>query len=92
MKLNNAKTLAYGLAEINGIALDTSMIHTNIVYFNTDIKHTSAETLVAALNDNGVKMLASGPQQIRAVINYHIQPDDISFALSTIENVVGALA
>ena len=77
----NARKLAQGLAEMPGISIDPSQIHTNIVYFGVDRKDMTVEELAKRLGDDGARMLPVGPGRIRAVTHYHITSDDIDYVL-----------
>ena len=72
----NARRLAEGLANINGITIDVETVETNIVIFDiSDTAKTSAE-IVAALKDNGI--LAIGfANSIRMVTHLDVSSEDI---------------
>jgi threonine aldolase len=84
----NARKLAEGLAEMPGVSIDPSRIHTNIVYFEVDRKDMTVAELVKRLGDNGARMLPVGPGRIRAVTHYHISTDDIDYVLGVFEKVL----
>ncbi|RJR38749.1 MAG: low-specificity L-threonine aldolase [Desulfobacteraceae bacterium] len=75
----NARRLAEGLAEIQGILLGPETIRTDIVIF--DLTGVDAPTLAARLGEAGVRVLPTSPTQIRAVTNYHVTADDIEYAI-----------
>ena len=78
----NARRLAQGLANIDGLNLDPESIQTNIVFFEVDESLGTAADLIAALNRHGVKVSYPGRQSIRMVTHRHIAPADIEEALS----------
>jgi threonine aldolase len=78
----NARRLAEGLAEVPGLKLDPERCRTNIVYFNVAKPGLNAAELVAALQQEGVRMLAAGPHTIRAVTHYEVTEKDIDYALA----------
>lgn len=84
----NALKLALGLAELSGIELDPSGVHTNIVFFKVNHPKLNAETLSAALGEAGVKALALGPDLLRAVTHYHITAQDIDQALIVFKKIL----
>ena len=84
----NARKLAQGLADMPGISIDPSQIHTNIVYFGVDRKDMTVEELAKRLGDDGARMLPVGPGRIRAVTHYHISSDDIDFVLGVAAKVL----
>jgi threonine aldolase len=84
----NAARLAQGISRLAGIRIDPERVRTNIVYFQVHREDLTAADLVKALNDRGVRMLATGPDQIRAVTHYEISADDITAALAAFEAVL----
>jgi threonine aldolase len=84
----NARKLAWALAEIPGLKIDPETIRTNIVYFEITKEHLTAETLVKRLDRNGVKVLQTGEHQIRAVTHYHIRPSDIENVIKVFKTVM----
>jgi threonine aldolase len=77
----NARKLADGLSDMEGLDIDPNGIKTNIVYFEITRKDLSAIELEKRLNVEGVKISAFGPQRLRAVTHYHIGSEDIDIAL-----------
>jgi threonine aldolase len=86
----NAQRLAEGLSRIAGIAIDPSRIKTNIVYFSIDRPGLAAPDLAQRLNTAGVRVLPTGPQQLRAVTQYHISASDIDAALTIFEQAMAS--
>ncbi len=84
----NARKLADGLAEIDGLTIDPENIKTNIVYFEIDPNIMTAAQLCQELGKQGVRVLVSDPFKLRAVTNYHIRPSDIEIALKVFENIL----
>lgn len=84
----NARKLAQGLAEMPGVSIDPTQIHTNIVYFEVDRQDMTVEELVKRLDDDGARMLPVGPGRIRAVTHYHITSDDIDYVLGGVAKVL----
>ncbi len=78
----NARRLAQGLANIDGINVDPESIQTNIVFFEVDESLGTAADLIAALKNQGVLVSYPGKQSIRMVTHRHISPGDIEEALS----------
>jgi len=85
----NAKRLAEGLAEINGISIDPELVKTNIVFFDITRGDMTAEQFTSQLASKGIKVLPLGLNQLRAVTHYHITPDDIEYALNVFAKVMG---
>ena len=84
----NAMKLASGLAELKGVMIDPGKVLTNIVFIQLAQGKFSAEALAEALDRNGVKTLALGPDQLRAVTHQHIASDDIEYALEVFRKVL----
>ena len=82
----NARRLAEGLAEIDGIRIDPEMVVTNIVLFDVSETGIAADEICARLKDRNV--LASGfGSSIRMVTHYDVSGADIETALREIKTV-----
>jgi len=77
----NARKLAEGLADIDGLSIDPERVKTNIVYFEVTRSGMTSKLLPERLSSEGVRLLSTGPNQLRAVTNYHVTSDDIEYAL-----------
>lgn len=77
----NARKLAEGLADIDGLSIDPERVKTNIVYFEVTRSDMTSKLLPEHLSSEGVRLLSTGPNQLRAVTNYHVTSDDIEYAL-----------
>ena len=86
----NARALAEGLSRLPAIELDPSSVQTNIVLMR--VGKLPAATLGGALDQAGVRVLATGPDTIRAVTNLMISSDDISVALDTFKRILNGAA
>ncbi len=76
---DNARMLAEGLAHIDGINIDLNSVQTNIVVIN--LGNIPAETMVARLAEQGVRVLSVGPNAVRAVTCLEVNADDIQQAI-----------
>ncbi|HJU53164.1 MAG TPA: GntG family PLP-dependent aldolase [Pyrinomonadaceae bacterium] len=84
----NARRLAEGLAQIEGIRIDPESVVTNIVLFDiTATGKTSAE-ICARLRERGVLAIAFGPE-VRMVTHYDVSRADIETTLKEVKAVVG---
>jgi len=83
----NAKKLAEGLANMEGLDIDSNGIKTNIAYFEITREDLTAIDLVSRLNEKGIKILASGAGRLRAVTHYHINAEDIDVTLDTFSKI-----
>ena len=80
----NARTLAAGLAEIDGVAIDADAVETNIVIFDV----ADSATLVARLAVAGVEMSRFGPTRVRAVTHLDVDADGIDRALVAVRDAL----
>ncbi len=85
----NARHLARGLSALPGIDLAPESFQTNIVYCNFT-EEAPATAIVAQLGQHGIKILATGPSQIRAVTHYGISKKDIDRALAAFKEVLAS--
>ena len=85
---DNARRLADGLAQLDGLSLDPDIIKTNIVFFDTVTHDLNAAELSRRLDDKGVKILPTAERQLRAVTNYHITLEDIEYTLEILEHIL----
>ena len=88
---DTARRLADGLARIPGIAVDPRRVLTNIVYFDIEASDLKAADLAERLNASGVRVLPTGPRQIRAVTQYHVTAKDIESALAIIGQTMASV-
>jgi threonine aldolase len=76
----HAQILAQALAESPVIELNPDTVETNIIVFK--IKSMPAQQLVDELLQEGVRVLAHGPDTIRAVTNLEVSGDQIDEAIT----------
>jgi threonine aldolase len=79
----NARRLAEGLAELDGVTIDPAAVETNIVVFDVD----DAPGFCAALEAEGVLMGPMGADRIRAVTHLDVDADGIEQALAVAARV-----
>lgn len=87
----NARYLAEGLADIRGINVQPSQVHSNIVYFDIAGVGAAPEEFLAALQERGV-LLAGEGTVLRAVTSYEVDRRGIEDALEAIRQVAGQTA
>ncbi|WNZ25628.1 low-specificity L-threonine aldolase [Leptolyngbya sp. NK1-12] len=85
----NAKRLALGLQQIDGILIDPADVQTNIVVFHT--AEIPAPDLAAHLLEQGVAVFAVGSHSIRAVTNLMVNTAQIDQALEIIATAMASL-
>ncbi|MGD2187021.1 MAG: low-specificity L-threonine aldolase [Desulfobacterales bacterium] len=84
----NAKKLAEGLSNIDGLDIDPNGIKTNIVYFEITRADLPAIDLERRLKDEGIKISAFGARRLRAVTHYQIGAEDIDVALAGFSKIL----
>lgn len=77
----NARKLADGLANMEGLSIDSDLVSTNIVYVDLTQKDMTAQIMAERLDRHGIHLLPTGPNRLRAVTNYHVTSSDIDYAL-----------
>ena len=82
----NARRLAAGLAQIEGITLQTPVPETNMVFFGVDGLGMTVDQFVEKLGAAGVQTSGTGPY-VRAVTHLDVSRDDIDRALAAIRSV-----
>ncbi|MFA0816122.1 MAG: GntG family PLP-dependent aldolase [Anaerofustis sp.] len=88
---SHAKQLAEGIAKIQGLSVDLSRVHTNIVIFDIDASDVSADILTGKLKEKGVLTTAVDGKKIRLIPHYEISDDDISYVLGELNEVMHEL-
>ena len=78
----NARKLAEGLANIEGLFVDLDLVFTNIVYVDVTKKEMTSQMLAERLHNRGIRLLSIGPNRLRAVTNYQVTSSDIDYALN----------
>jgi threonine aldolase len=84
----NAKRLARGLAEIDGIEIDYQKVVTNIVIFDISGTGKPSDEIVGALGLLGILAIGFGTQ-IRMVTHLDVSVDDIDATLAAMKNICG---
>ena len=73
----NARRLAEGISEIDGLSVDLNHVKTNIVYAElTDDKKTQDE-VITVMGERGVQFFAVGPARFRMVVHRGVDGDGI---------------
>ena len=85
----NAKRLAIGLADIDGIEVDPERIHTNLVRFNTP--SGNGVELSAGLEEEGV-LVPPNANGMRMATHYGIDSDDVDYTIAATAKVMKAIA
>ncbi len=86
----NAKRLARGLAQLDGIEVDVDAIETDIVIFALERDDLTPAELSAGLAEHGVLLNPIGGKKLRAVTNYHVEAADVDTVLAAFAEVLAA--
>jgi len=84
--IRRARTLADGLARLEGISLDTATVQSNIVRFK--VSGIAAGLFTILCHERGVHMLPAGRHGVRAVVHRDVTAEDVSTALELIAAVL----
>lgn len=85
----NARHLAEGIAQIEGLSIDLTVVQTNIIYFDLISDNLDIETFVNRLEKKGVRLLhIGGPRRCRVVTHYGIETEDIDVTLAALREVI----
>ncbi len=87
----NARRLAHGLANIDGLTVDPDSIYTNIVIFDVDESVGTAVGVIAALLEQDVLVSSPGPHSIRMVTHREVDSADVDEALTRTAQTVREL-
>ena len=77
----NAKLLAEGIAQINGLTLDEKKVQTNIIYFGLNSLKLTGSQLVSKMEYRGIKFFETNPNNFRLVTHYGITKEDVETTL-----------
>jgi threonine aldolase len=82
----NARTMAEGLAELDGITCDLTRVQTNLVYF--DLDRMAAPRFTEECRQRGLLSDWTGPRRMRFVTHYGIEAQDVQRTLAICEEVL----
>ncbi|MFV1965991.1 MAG: low specificity L-threonine aldolase [Pirellulaceae bacterium] len=88
----NAQILAEAVRNTEGLRLQPDRVETNMVIFAVDPAMGTAADFVAALQDQGVLVLAIAPTRIRAVTHLDVSETQVRQAAAMIPQVAQRLA
>ncbi len=85
----NARRLAEGLSQVDGLSIDLTKVQTNIVFFDMVGGPLSVEEFVRQSGEKGVKFLPLAKVgRFRMVTHHGIESEDIDTALEIIRSVM----
>ncbi len=82
----HARRLAEVINTLPGLSVDVAAVETNILYIDVDPQLGPAAAFARRLEAAGVRMLATGPQRLRAVTHLDVSPEGIERALAAIRS------
>ena len=83
---DNAKILARGLAQINGIAVEAP--ETNLVFFDTSQTGLTADALADRVRRQGIMVSTVGRYRVRACTHLDVDRAGIETAIATIRDMI----
>ncbi|HUU83258.1 MAG TPA: GntG family PLP-dependent aldolase [Phycisphaerae bacterium] len=86
----NAKRLATALAEMPGVSIALDTVETNILFFDVDESVGTAADFTTRLRGEGVWMLPTAPQRVRAVTHLDVTAADIDRAIEVLRRLLTA--
>lgn len=86
----NARRFAQGIEQIDHLQLQGDTIDTNMLFFRVDPAWGKAAELVTKLGQEGLLVLATAPDTIRAVTHLDVTAGDVDRALEILRNVTSA--
>jgi threonine aldolase len=84
----NARTLAHGLAQIEGMAVETGAVETNIVVATVTRDDVNAVQVAEALAARGVLLNPLDMQRMRIVTNYHVTAANVEQVLDIFQELM----
>ena len=83
----NARRLAEGLAEIEGLSVEPDHIRSNIVFVEVGPGLGPTPEFIARMREEGVRVSYPGERNFRMVTNRHITADDVDETLGVVSRV-----
>lgn len=84
----NARKLAEGLCRIRGLSIALELVKSNIVFIEVQQEGMTPQLLSEKLKTQGILILPTGPDRLRAVANYHVTAEDIDYVLSVFQKLL----
>ena len=85
---DNARRLAEGLAEIEGIRINPEEVETNIIFFGVDEEVIPQKAFGERLRDRGLLVESEHFDRVRVVTHLDVMRDDMEAALEIVGNVL----
>lgn len=87
----NARALAEGLAQINGISIELENVQTNIVHFDVSGLRVTSDQFASRLRERGVLSLPRDKKRLRMVTHRGIEKENVDKTLNIVDSIVKKL-
>ena len=84
----NARTLAKGIAKIDGLSIALDTVRTNIVYFSLELHDIPGEVLVNRMSELGIHFFELSPHTYRLVTHSDVDENDMEATLEAFKTVM----
>jgi len=84
----NARTLAEGIAKIDGLSIALDTVRTNIVYFSLELHDIPGEVLVSRMSELGIHFFELSPHTYRLVTHSDVDENDMEVTLEAFKTVM----
>ena len=84
----NAKTLAEGISNIEGISINPNRVKTNIIYFSLDHPKVGGALLLEKMAEKNIHFFELGPSWFRLVTHAGVSKDDVDDVVGEFERIL----
>ena len=84
----NARTLAEGILNIDGIRINLDRVKTNIIYFSLDHPKVSGALLLEKMAEKNIHFFELGPSWFRLVTHAGVSKDDVDDVVGEFERIL----
>ena len=84
----NARTLAEGISNINGIRINLERVKTNIIYFSLDHPKVGGTLLLEKMAGKNIHFFELGPSWFRLVTHAGVSKDDVDDVVGEFERIL----
>jgi threonine aldolase len=84
----NAKALAQGMTQLDGVEIDPATVETNILFFTLTHPELTSAQLAQGLKERGVLINSAPGRRLRMVFNRHVTGEDVPTILAAMAEVL----
>ena len=84
----NARTLAEGISNIDGITIELDRVKTNIIYFSLDHPKVGGALLLEKMAEKNIHFFELGPSWFRLVTHAGVSKDDVDDVVGEFERIL----